>query len=119
MSKSRSLFFFSTSLCVIFLAGESCVSHDFPSYTCPDDEVSYAAQVRTIVDTKCTISPCHGHNQDLPNWDDLTTLQEHSSEVKRRVIDRIMPPAHSSAGPLSQEQINTIACWVDGGAQNN
>lgn len=119
MSKSKSLLFFSTSLFVIFLVGESCVSHDFPSYTCPDDNVSYSAQVQTIVDTKCTISPCHGTNPDLPNWDNLTTLQDHSDEVKRRVIDRIMPPEDTPGEALTQEEINTIACWVDGGAKNN
>ena len=111
--------FFSASLFVIFLVGESCVSHDFPAYTCPDDEVSYTTTVRTLIDTKCTVEPCHGHNPDLPNWDDLATLQDHADEVKRRVIDRIMPPDGSPAGPLSQDQINTIACWVDLGAPNN
>jgi hypothetical protein len=119
MSRSKSLVFFSTSLFVIFLLGESCVSHDFPMYTCPDDNVSYSADVRTIVDTKCTISPCHGHNPDLPNWDDFKTFQDHSAEVKRRVIDRIMPPPDTPAEPLSQEEINTIACWIDAGAENN
>jgi uncharacterized membrane protein len=119
MSKSKSLFFFAASLVVIFLVGESCVSHDFPSYTCPDDDVSYTAEVRNIIDTKCTISPCHGTDPDLPNWDELVTLQEHAEEVKRRVVDRIMPPANTPGELLSQEQINTIACWIDGGAQNN
>jgi hypothetical protein len=118
MNKSRSTLFFSASVLIIFLIGESCVSHDFPLYTCPN-EVTYTNNVRTLVDTKCTVAPCHGTNPDLPNWDDLSTLQQHADYVRQRVMERSMPPDGSPAGPLTQEEINTIACWVDAGAQNN
>jgi uncharacterized membrane protein len=118
MNKNRSLLFFLASLMVMFLFGESCVSHDFPSYTC-DGDVNYADDVHTIVMTKCAISPCHGTDPDLPDWSDFTTFQDHAAEVKRRVVERIMPPDDSPNGALTQEEINAIACWVDQGAQNN
>jgi hypothetical protein len=86
---------------VVFGFQLSCVDHNFPSYVCPDTEVS-----------------CLGADRD---WSNFATFQENAQHgsVKNFVTNRIMPPSFSSNGPLSQDQINTIACWVDDGAQNN
>jgi hypothetical protein len=70
--------------------------------------------------TKCAISGCHnGDNGASRNWTEFDKFQQHASTVKRYVVDHIMPPSGSPAGPLTQEQINTISCWVDQGAKNN
>ncbi|HET9487015.1 MAG TPA: hypothetical protein VFO54_06260 [Chryseosolibacter sp.] len=55
------------------------------------------------------------------NWNNFDTFSQRvaSGLVKYRVTHRIMPPSSSKAGPLSQEQINAIACWSDQGGLNN
>lgn len=99
---------------------ESCVSHDFPSYTCSDPAVSYSSDIDPIIMAKCAISGCHnGDNGDNKNWTDFSLFQSKSDLVRFRVTNRIMPPPNSPAGPLNQEEINAIACWADQGAQNN
>lgn len=112
-------FLFSITI-LLFLCLESCVSHDFPTYTCTDPDISYSSEVNDIVITKCAISGCHnGDNGDDKNWTDFSLFQSKSNIVKSRVTNRVMPPPDSPAGPLSQEEINTIACWVDQGAKKN
>lgn len=99
---------------------ESCVSHDFPSYACTDEAVSYSADVNPIIRTKCAISGCHnGDNGDNRDWTNFSLFQSKNDVVKSRVVSRVMPPPNSPAGQLSQEEISTIACWADQGAKNN
>jgi hypothetical protein len=109
--------------CLFILAFQlSCADHNFPSYVCPDTEVSYLEDVKPIVESKCAISGCHNGTLGADrNWLNFETFRTNALQgnVKNYVIDRIMPPAHSAAGPLSQDEINTIACWVDDGAPNN
>ena len=112
------LSFVSLSMLVVL---DSCVSHDFPEYVC-NDTYTFAADVRPIISTKCAISGCHNGDmgQDL-NWTVFEEFHERAASglVKFRVTHHIMPPSNSPAGPLSQEQINAIACWTDQGALNN
>ena len=107
---------------MIFLVSlESCVSHDFPEDACTDT-YTFAADVKPIIETKCAITGCHNGDmgQDL-NWTNFEAFHERveSGLVKFRVTNRIMPPSSSPAGPLTQEQINAIACWSDQGGLNN
>lgn len=89
---------------------------------CADEPVSFQDDVLTIINTKCAIPDCHNGSlgPDLV-WTDYDKLKvrAESGILKFRVTNRIMPPSFSTAGPLSQDQINTIACWVDQGAENN
>lgn len=104
---------------LVFL--HSCVYHDFPEYTC-DQEFSFADDIRPIIETKCAVSGCHNGDMgpDL-NWTNFEKFHQRvaSGLVKYRVTNRIMPPAESPAGPLTQDQINAIACWADQGALDN
>lgn len=109
------------SLCAGYLI-QGCSDDNVSLYSCPDDPVSYSSTVAPIVNMKCAISGCH--NGDLGanlNWTDFGTFQDKAKSgiVRTRVINRIMPPANSPAGPLTQEEINAIACWADQGANNN
>ena len=100
----------------------SCVDHDFPSYTCPEEEISFIQDVKPIIESKCAIASCHNGSLGFDrDWTNFSVFQEEArnGNVKNYVINRIMPPPGSAAGPLTQEQINTIACWVDNGAPNN
>jgi hypothetical protein len=100
----------------------SCADHNFPSYVCPDAEVSYLEDVKPILEAKCAIPGCHNGSLGVDrDWSNFATFQENAQHgnVKNYVTNRIMPPSFSTNGPLSQDQINTIACWVDDGAPNN
>jgi hypothetical protein len=100
---------------------DACVSHDFPEYQCIET-YSFSQHVLPIIQTKCAISGCH--NGDLGedfNWLQFENFHERAESglLKFRVTHRIMPPSNSPEGPLSQEQINAIACWTDQGALHN
>ena len=112
------------TLSIVFLgltAIGSCVYHDIPQPVCAA-EVSFQADIKPIIMTKCAISGCH--NGDMGpglNWTDFEQFhaRAESGLVKYRVTNRIMPPSFSPAGPLSQDQVDLIACWADQGALNN
>lgn len=113
---------FAVLLLVVFGFQLSCADHDFPSYVCPDTEVSYLEDVKPIVEAKCAISGCHNGSLGAErNWTDFSTFRQNArnGNVKNYVINRIMPPSTSPNGGLTQEQINVIACWADDGAPNN
>lgn len=78
--------------------------------------VSFAGQIKAIIETKCAISGCHdgslGPDRD---WRVLANLQANAAQVKSRTQSRDMP----RSGSLTQEQIDLIACWVDDGAKDN
>lgn len=112
--------------CLLFLSvfgfQFSCADHDFPTYNCPDNEVSYLEDIKPILESKCAISGCHNGSLGADrDWSNFNVFQENAQngDVKNFVTNRIMPPASSPAGGLSQDQINAIACWIDDGAPNN
>lgn len=104
----------------------SCVEHKAPS---PADvacasPVSYAGQVKPIIDTNCAIvgdGGCHnGGNGSSRDWREFSNVQAHASEIKNRI--RRSPGSAGympKIGSLTEEQISLISCWVDQGAQNN
>ena len=114
----RFLFCFSL---VSLVSLDACVYHDFSDYVCTET-YTFADDIRPIIETKCAISGCHNGDMgpDL-NWNNFEKFHQRvaSGLVKYRVTHRIMPPSFSPEGPLSQEQINAIACWSDEGALNN
>lgn len=86
------------------------------------DTIKFATHVQPIVSTKCAIHTCHdGNNNEVPNWNEFENLRDAAldGKVKAYVVGHIMPPANTPGEPLTQEEINTIACWADLGAKNN
>lgn len=78
--------------------------------------VSFSAQIKPIIDTKCALSGCHnGDNGANRNWTVFSNVKSNASNIKTRTGNRSMP----LTGSLSQEQIDLIACWVDDGAKDN
>ena len=117
----KSVASFLSIFCFGVIGLDSCVYHDFPDYACKE-ELSFTEDVQPIISTKCAISGCHNGDMgpDL-NWTDFEQFSKRvqSGLVKYRVTNRIMPPAFSPEGPLTQQQINTIACWAEQGGVNN
>ncbi|MEJ1240189.1 hypothetical protein WBG78_18760 [Chryseolinea sp. T2] len=106
----------------------SCVDHKAPpenpvDATCPEP-VSYADQVKPILDTHCAIvgdGGCHnGGNGASRDWRNFNIVQSHAQEIKTRIH---LTPGSSGfmpkIGSISDEQIRLISCWVDQGAKNN
>lgn len=86
------------------------------------EALSYYADVKAIVDTSCV--SCHYEGGIAPFA--LETYEQISvvgGMVKQSVVDRTMPPwlatddcnTYAHDWSLSDEEIETIAAWVDGG----
>lgn len=118
----KSVFGFLSIICLGLVGFGSCVYHDFPEVVCDEEQLSFAEDVQPIISTKCAISGCHNGDMgpDL-NWTNFEQFSKRvqSGLVRYRVTHRIMPPSFSPEGPLTQQQINTIACWADQGGLNN
>lgn len=98
----------------------SCAEHNIPLVVecLNNEEVSYNDDVKPIVETVCT--GCHNAGFGDRNWLVFSNFQNHASEVRRRITLPSDHPDHMPrSGSLTSEQIQTIICWVDQGAQNN
>ena len=78
-------------------------------------EVSYASEIRPIIDTNCQISNCHGDNQGIPSFATYADVNANANGIKFRTGNGSMPPA----GPLPDAEVQLISDWVDQGAPNN
>ena len=96
-----------------------------PSKVASHEQVTFSKDVAPIFQAKC--QECHQPNSIAPM--SLITYKEArpwARSIKERVVTRQMPPWHidRSVGvqefkndmSLTDEQVNTIARWVDGGA---
>jgi len=106
----------------LFATIQSCVDHTLPeiSIAC-DHTVSYISEVRPITDTNCAITGCHnGDNGAERNWTVFSNFQSHSADVRRRIQLPATDGDHMPAsGSITEDEIQTIVCWVDQGAKNN
>jgi len=95
----------------------SCASHDEPEPNCNNINVSFATDIKPIIEMNCLInnSECHGMNPSIPNWAIFSEVQSHAGLIKTKTRDRSMP----KIGSLTQSQIDLITCWVDNGAKDN
>lgn len=112
----------------VALCTQSCVDHTLPAadeFSCTSlGEVSFDADVQQILESKCAIvgdGGCHnGGNGPSLDWRQFSNVQQHAIAVKDRVT---RTPGSSGAmpkiGSLSDDQIRTLVCWVDQGAQDN
>jgi len=78
-------------------------------------EVSFASQVKPIIDTNCQKSGCHGNNVSLPSFSTYSQVKATAEKIKFKTSTKAMPPT----GPLSDSNIKLISDWVDQGAPNN
>ena len=79
---------------------------------------SYKKDVKPIVDLKCAISGCHvsgAYMGDFTTYPALKT-RANNGKIKLLVIDNTTMPLNSS---LTEDQIQTIKCWLENGAKNN
>ena len=83
--------------------------------TAPDPcaTITYAINVKPIIDNNCI--QCHGNGGTFPNLTTYNGTSANAAIVKTEVASRRMP----QGGSLTQEEIDAISCWIDGGALNN
>ena len=77
---------------------------------------SLSADVMPIISANCAVTGCHNGTRS-PDLRTTSGVINSASRVKARTSSETMPP--SDRDPLTQAQIEIIACWVDEGAQDN
>ena len=114
------------TILIVMVAQISALAADAkPANAGAREQVTFSKDVAPILQAKC--QECHQPNSIAPM--SLITFQEArpwARSIKERVVTRQMPPWHidQSVGvqkfkndmSLSNEQVNTIVRWVDGGA---
>ena len=76
--------------------------------------ISYAQAIAPIIEANCAVSGCHAGAQ-APDFRQFSNIQENAALIKTKTGDGSMP----QDGTLTEEQIASIACWVDDGAKDN
>ncbi len=108
-----------TSLCCIalVLTFSSCY-YDSEEYLYGVEEcateISYSADVAPIIQQNCAVSGCHADIQS-PILNTVADIQNNATNIVVRVENGTMPPI----GPLTEEQVQKISCWVEQGALDN
>jgi len=80
--------------------------------------VSFASDVKPLLDANCQVSGCHGSNGGIPSFETYDNISANAAKIKNRTGNGTMPPS-SSDKSLTTEQVQLIADWVDDGAMNN
>lgn len=79
--------------------------------------ISFETHISSIMSNSCAVSGCHNGDTGLPDFRDLSVIQDKAGLIKTKTGNGTMPPQGS--GSLTQEQKDRIACWVDDGALDN
>lgn len=77
--------------------------------------VSFASQVKPIIDTNCAIPSCHVAGTGRVDFTKLANIQANAQAIKSRTASGNMP----KNGSLTTNQKKLIADWVDQGAKDN
>jgi hypothetical protein len=85
---------------------------DFSSVAILLGSPSYSVDVQPILASACY--SCHNGNQ-LPTLSTYSDVKANASTISTQVTTKAMP----LVGSLTQQQIDLINCWVNGGAPNN
>lgn len=78
---------------------------------------SYTSDIQPIIEASCAVSGCHVSGGAAPfALTSVSSAQNHAAAIKTATANGSMP---KSGTPLTQQQKDLIACWVDDGAPNN
>ena len=77
--------------------------------------VSFARDIKPLIETKCAISGCHAATFNFPTLENYTQIEQNKSRVNSNVQSGSMP----QNGPLPQNQKDLIQTWINEGALNN
>lgn len=96
---------------VVFLT--SCSPNADEEASDPCSDISFIVDVQPIIDAHCI--KCHGSDGVFPKLTSYDLISSKAGNIKSEVVSREMPKKDT----LTQDQIDAIVCWVDGGALNN
>ncbi|WP_378174879.1 cytochrome c [Aquimarina sp. SS2-1] len=99
--------------CCLLMACETNVEEETqPVVAICDTTISFAQQVQPIINTNCI--SCHGGSQ-FPDLRTYEGVSNNAARVSGQVVSRRMP----LGGSLTENEIETIRCWIESGALNN
>ena len=81
-----------------------------------DHGTSLEDEVMPIITANCAVSGCHDGNSGIPDWGVKANVIANASNIRNLTGNGTMPPAGRS---ITDEEIATIACWVNDGAADN
>ena len=94
---------------LLFAAGES-------DPVLSGDEVSYAGDIRPLIDQNCTFSGCHGAGSVQFELLTYNQVKLKAADIRREVwVEQDMPRNRT----MSEENRKKFRDWVDAGAPNN
>lgn len=85
---------------------------------CDGNQATYEADVKTIIESTCNGGACHGSGSSRGDFTSYSGLLPYlnNGAFKREVIDEQTMPKFKT---LSQDEINSIQCWIDNGYAEN
>jgi uncharacterized membrane protein len=93
----------------------SC-KYDTTPFDCSAVNATFSNDVQPIIAEKC--AGCHKTNNTAAgvNLEDYSKIFANKSGVRQTaIVEKSMPPS----GPLSNDEMTKIQCWIDAGAPNN
>lgn len=88
----------------------------YPNSDCDIANVTYANNIKQLVENRCATSGCHVAGATLPDLSDYNKLKQNIDRVKVRAIDlKTMP----QGAPLNKCETDKLAKWISEGAINN
>jgi hypothetical protein len=114
---------FAGAIGICLIAFQSCVDHNLPEAEIDPCTVtvSFVTDIQPIINTSCALTGCHnGDNGADKNWTVFSNFQTKRANVKDRITRPPGTPGHMpAAGSITDDQIQSIVCWVDQGGLNN
>lgn len=101
----------------------SCVYNNeeelYGDIVCDTENVTYSAEIQSIIESSCATSGCHNAGGSAPNiyesYNNVKASVDDGSFENRVLVQKNMPPGT----PLSDCNIALIEAWLEDGAPNN
>lgn len=81
----------------------------------PETAVSFATDIKPIVDNNCIGCHSGGVGGQFPNLTTYTSIKNNSQSFLQEITSKRMP----QGGSLTTQEIELVKSWVDSGALNN
>ncbi len=88
------------------------------SVACNGTDPAYYSSIKVIIDTNCMNGSCHGSgskNGDFTTYSGLSEVISNGKFEKKVLKKQTMPRGFA----LTQDEINTVQCWVENGYREN
>lgn len=93
------------------------LSRTIPVKRLPEITRSWSEDIQPIYESQCTGSDCHGSGTEgSPDLGTYDAWVQYAVAIRTRVVEaQTMPPPASRTEEWSEEQVNIIAEWLEGG----